>query len=135
MFSTVYISESTAAFQVDDLPALVAQASDKNGKAGLTGLLLYRDDRFLQTLEGPEQTVRALMAAITADPRHDHIRVLAEEQIEQRRFPDWSMVCPQVADADAEARLGSADLLAHAREGLQAFPSRTALLLHWFQMH
>lgn len=133
MFSAVYISTSTAVFEADDLPALLAQSRENNVAAELTGMLLYREGRFLQALEGPEDTVRAVMGTIAADPRHERIRVLAEEQIKERRFPGWSMGYPQVGDDENVP--GFTDFLSPGRDGFHDSTSRAKLLLDWFRVH
>ena len=135
MFSAVYISTATAVFGPDDLPALLAQSRENNGRADLTGMLLYREGRFLQALEGPEDTVRAVMTTIAGDPRHEHIKVLAEEQIEERRFPGWSMGYPQVGDDEAENVPGFTDFLSPGQDGFHDSTSRAKLLLDWFRVH
>ncbi len=135
MFSAVYISTSTSEFREGDLPALLEKSRENNGMADLTGMLLYREGRFLQALEGPEDTVRAVMSIIAADPRHEHIQVLAEEQIEERRFPAWSMGYPQVSDADVETLPGFTDFLSSNQRAFQDSSSRATLLLDWFRAH
>ena len=57
----------------------------------VTGMLLYRDGRFLQLLEGAEAEVRTLFAAIVADPRHHDLVVLRERHRVLRQFPTWTM--------------------------------------------
>jgi hypothetical protein len=42
-------------------------------------------------LEGPEEAVDELMAKIARDPRHTDVRVLLTENLEERRFSEWTM--------------------------------------------
>lgn len=135
MFSAVYISTAAAGFHADDLPELLAQSRTSNGESDLTGMLLYREGRFLQALEGPEDTVRAVMGTIAADPRHEHIQMLAEEQIENRRFPGWSMGYAPADDVAGENLPGFTDFLSQPRDDVQGDSSRAALLLDWFRVH
>ena len=91
MLSIVYSSAASRRFSRDDLAALLEQSRRSNEQDDLTGLLVYRDGRFLQLLEGPDAAVRQRMGVIEADDRHGAVRVLLEDEIEQRRFPEWTM--------------------------------------------
>ncbi|WP_285041390.1 BLUF domain-containing protein [Plantibacter sp. LMC-P-059a] len=91
MLSLVYASTATQPFNDEDLTALLATSRENNARAHLTGMLIYRDGRFLQVLEGPEAAVRGLMDTLTTDPRHTGIRVMFEEPIRERQFADWTM--------------------------------------------
>jgi hypothetical protein len=91
LLSLVYASRAVVGFGLDDLDDLLAHARSANARAGVTGLLLFRDHRFLQLLEGPATAVREKMAYIAEDPRHDQVTVLLEEHVPARQFPDWSM--------------------------------------------
>lgn len=55
---------------------LFTAARAHNKACGITGALLVREDVFVQTLEGNEQAVEALLARIRADVRHDALEVL-----------------------------------------------------------
>ena len=63
----------------------------KNARLGITGLLIYRDGAFIQSLEGEEPTVRELYARIQADGRHFQVCTLQAIPMAERQFPDWSM--------------------------------------------
>ncbi|KQM16390.1 hypothetical protein ASF83_11205 [Plantibacter sp. Leaf171] len=91
MLSLVYASTATQPFSDEDLTALLATSRENNARSGLTGMLVHRDGRFLQVLEGPEAAVRGLMDTLSADPRHTGIRVMFEEPIRERQFADWTM--------------------------------------------
>lgn len=54
-------------------------------------MLLYKDDVFQQMLEGPEDPVKSLVAAIKSDPRHRGVIKVLEGFEDERQFPDWSM--------------------------------------------
>lgn len=91
LLSLVYSSRAVVGFGLDALDELLVHARTANEAVGITGLLLYRDHRFLQLLEGPEAAVREKMSLITEDPRHDHVTVLLEEDVPRRQFPGWTM--------------------------------------------
>ena len=91
MFSLVYASTATNAFSSNELLEWVQPFREKNVRLGITGLLLYKHGSFMQALEGEEEAVRALYAAIRVDQNHHHVLTLVAMPIAARQFPDWSM--------------------------------------------
>ncbi|MFF7682324.1 BLUF domain-containing protein [Microbacterium sp. NPDC007973] len=86
-----YVSRAVDTFDDARLAELLGQSRRSNHEHDLSGMLLYRRGRFFQVLEGPKDAVDELMAKIRRDPRHDEIRVLLTEEIEERRFEEWTM--------------------------------------------
>ena len=87
----VYVSSATTLFTHDELLALLEQSRNRNGRAGVTGILLYRDGNFMQVLEGPRAAVDATHGRIQRDPRHRGLITLRNSGVPARSFPDWSM--------------------------------------------
>lgn len=102
MRSIVYSSTATRRFDADDLAALLAQSRETNSRLGLTGVLVHRDGRFLQLLEGPDEVVHDRMQAIQGDARHGEVRVLLEDEVDERQFPEWTMGFGSSDDSLAE---------------------------------
>lgn len=73
------------------LAAILGKSRVNNKRHDITGVMLYRNYRFLQVLEGPESDVDEVYAKIAADERHFDLKVLFDEPTETRHFPDWSM--------------------------------------------
>jgi len=78
------------------LPALVldeilVQSHRNNPRRGITGLLCFTSDIFVQVLEGGRDEVNDLYNAIIRDSRHSQVRMLVYEEITERRFGSWSM--------------------------------------------
>lgn len=90
--SLTYKSVATASPSVADLDALVGRARARNRDLSVTGMLLYEEGSFLQTLEGPPDKLDVLWAAIKRDARHDHIEVLSEHIAPSRLFSDWDLL-------------------------------------------
>ena len=99
VFQLVYTSKAVQEFWPDDLLALVEKARTKNAPRGITGMLLFHDDHFLQLLEGPELAVCACFNVIKTDPRHTGVRVLLSGTEPGRAFPDWTMGFERMEDA------------------------------------
>lgn len=75
-----------------ELDNLVARARRRNQSVGVTGMLLYENGRFLQTLEGPPEGLGAVWRSIQRDERHKDIEVLTEHFVEARLFSDWDLL-------------------------------------------
>lgn len=71
--------------------AILEESRRNNPARGITGLLCYADDIFVQVLEGGRGPVCDLLARIMRDERHDGVRLLSYEEIGQRRFGHWNM--------------------------------------------
>jgi hypothetical protein len=102
MFSLAYISTATSDMGDAELSTLLTKSRENNRHALLTGLLLYKDGRFLQFLEGPEASVREKMQVIASDKRHRSVAVLLEAEVQRRRFPQWTMGFQPVDDPMVE---------------------------------
>lgn len=91
LFSLVYVSRAVAPVAREELVGLLRQARAHNEAARLTGILLYRDQTFVQLLEGQRARVESLYASIREDPRHTDVTTVVTRDQLDRQFPDWSM--------------------------------------------
>jgi hypothetical protein len=91
LWQIIYLSRSLVHFTQQDLEELLAKSRQNNQALGLTGMLVYREQRFLQVLEGKVAEVEALFAKIGRDPRHGDVSILLSGQIAERSFGDWRM--------------------------------------------
>ncbi len=91
MYSLTYVSSATRPFTPEELRALLTVSRTNNDRAGVTGMLLYKDGNFMQVLEGEREAVLVTKARIAADPRHRGFLVLLTGESAQRQFGSWSM--------------------------------------------
>jgi hypothetical protein len=104
LFRIVYVSEAVGAASDGLMPLIdIVGASDRNNRRDhLTGVLMRCDRRFLQAIEGTRADLDRLMGRLSGDHRHKNIRVLSDEPIQSRLFPDWGMArvdpTPEVGD-------------------------------------
>lgn len=98
MIRITYLSEETAPFSPEALLELLTQCHANNPLRGLTGLLVYGNGTFLQSLEGEVAAVDTLMEKIARDPRHRNLRMLRRESITERLHADWSMGFERLTD-------------------------------------
>lgn len=70
----------------------IEKISVKNNKiSDITGILTYKENTFMQFLEGPELNLQRLFAKLKKDPRHTNIDVLRKTYIQERQFSYWHM--------------------------------------------
>ncbi|AHJ97012.1 BLUF domain-containing protein [Hymenobacter swuensis] len=87
----IYQSTAVMALSGPELERLLNQSRVHNQLAGVSGMLLYDGNRFLQVLEGPEVAVTHIFSRIVPDCRHTDVQVLANGPLAQRQFSAWSM--------------------------------------------
>jgi len=96
----IYCSRATTDVSPDELVALLTVSRRNNEAAGLSGMLLYSSQSFLQMLEGEPAAMADTYARIHADPRHRDLRLLLDAEVARPLFPDWSMGFDHVDDED-----------------------------------
>lgn len=73
------------------LSDILEQSRRNNPPRGITGLLCYTQDVFVQVLEGGREDVSGLLTKLMQDNRHRDVTVLLFEEIAERTFSGWSM--------------------------------------------
>lgn len=131
--SVVYHSAATPGLSSFDVDEILTASRVRNAAGAVTGMLLSENGRFLQALEGPEDTVRDLMSRIAEDPRHEHVRILVDEAVPARRFPDWAMARGHVGEIESLPLEEYWEALQDARDELPAAPTRAARVRAWFR--
>lgn len=71
--------------------SILAASRRNNGRAGLTGGLLFTQGCFAQVLEGPIEQVMEAYERIQCDERHRDVTVLQAGPVAEREFASWSM--------------------------------------------
>jgi hypothetical protein len=87
----LYASRTAGPVTAEQAEEIVRDSREYNPAHGITGILCYSDNLFMQLLEGGRRQVNELYARIVADPRHHDVVLLHYEEIPERRFADWSM--------------------------------------------
>ena len=91
LVSCLYASRVTTPLPAVVLDQILEQSHRNNPRRGITGLLCSTNDVFVQVLEGGRDEVCDLYNAIVRDERHSQVRLLAYEEIAERRFANWTM--------------------------------------------
>lgn len=91
IYSIVYTCVARQDMSESDIQEILAVSRRNNPSKGITGILFYRGNQFLQVLEGGEAVVRRLLDTILCDPRQKGLAVLDESTVAERMFGQWAM--------------------------------------------
>jgi len=91
MYHLVYISYASRPLREDDLLDILNESRLNNKKNGITGMLVYLREKFIQVLEGEYEAVNEVYKEIKSDLRHRKVTMVLEGNTETRLFKDWSM--------------------------------------------
>ncbi|HDS1548758.1 TPA: BLUF domain-containing protein [Stenotrophomonas maltophilia] len=86
-----YASEAIPGLSMDHVDDLARAATRFNFEAGVTGVLLYDGLRFLQYIEGPEDSINVVYSRILSARSHCELIELGRGRVSGRFFPYWSM--------------------------------------------
>ena len=101
----LYISRAVGAITTTMTGSILASARLHNRVAGITGVLCQGQGLFIQILEGERSTVNRLYATLIKDIRHQDVELVAIEEIQTRRFPEWSMAHVVISENDPIVQL------------------------------
>lgn len=105
MKRVVYCSQATFDLGPEQLMTLLEVARRHNTRAGLSGLLLYSSQSFLQVLEGDGPALASTYSRILVDDRHTNVRLLLDAEVAAPMFPDWTMGFEYLEAEDLAAEL------------------------------
>lgn len=91
LYHLVYVSSACEKMSPRHLSEIESISQLNNLKLNVTGVLLYENKKFMQFLEGPENSLLKLISAINNDGRHYGIDVMRFQSIPRRQFPGWQM--------------------------------------------
>jgi hypothetical protein len=87
----LYASRTTKAMNAKTVAAILASSQKNNPRRGISGVLCYSDEIYLQVLEGGRDSVCETFNTIVRDERHHQVCLLSFEEISERRFGCWTM--------------------------------------------
>jgi hypothetical protein len=87
----LYASRTPKEIDNTVLDSIISQSRTHNPGAGVTGILCYSGNIFMQVLEGNRREVSKLYNRIAVDSRHSNVEILLFEDITERRFSNWTM--------------------------------------------
>jgi hypothetical protein len=91
LVSMTYASRANPDVSAEDFNKILQQAQENNAANGITGMLTFNKDYFLQTIEGPRAQINRLLYSLVADQRHHDLQLLETRELKHREWPEWSM--------------------------------------------
>lgn len=101
----LYVSRATGPQTGTVTASILATAQAHNAAQNISGVLCQGQGLYLQVLEGERGAVNRLYASILQDRRHHDVQMLSLEEIDARRYPEWSMAHVSLSDDDVMIRL------------------------------
>tara|TARA_B100000902_G_C26861638_1_gene693328 strand:- start:112 stop:549 length:438 start_codon:yes stop_codon:yes gene_type:complete len=87
-----YCSRTTNQLDFDEVNEIAKTSSVRNNECDITGFLVFNQNYFVQTLEGPAKAVNDTYHRIAKDKRHKDIMILSyENDIPKRSFAHWDL--------------------------------------------
>jgi Sensors of blue-light using FAD len=87
----LYASRPATPLSTMVLDSILEQSRANNSPQGITGILCFNDDLFIQVLEGGRGEVCDTYNKIVRDDRHRDVHILTYDEISERRFGGWTM--------------------------------------------
>jgi hypothetical protein len=87
----LYASRAAETVTPELVESILRQSHERNPKLGITGVLCYGGDVYMQVLEGGRAAVNDLYNTIVRDSRHREVMLLQYHEIAERRFAGWTM--------------------------------------------
>lgn len=92
MHRFIYTSTAVAPLSAQQLADIAGACHRNNRRAGLSGLLVMHQGKFLHILEGEESRIRKVCERIQHDPRHRNFKVIEMAEIDERAFNRFTVV-------------------------------------------
>ena len=99
-----YVSAAEGVLTPDAIKRILHGSRRRNGKADITGCLLFSGRMFAQVLEGPPDAVQSLTDRIARDERHSRLRVVLTRDVQRRSYGNWAMAYLYSLDLEDELR-------------------------------
>ncbi len=87
----IYVSTLAPGVDVSELNSIREASARNNTANGVTGILVFGENYFLQQIEGGATAVNALFSKICRDKRHERVQILSYEEVSEREFEKWGM--------------------------------------------
>ena len=96
----LYVSKPVGPITTHVTASLLENSRVSNKKSEITGVLCQGTGIYMQVLEGERSAINALYSRIIADTRHQQVELLSFEEVDQRRYGQWSMALVQLSVDD-----------------------------------
>jgi len=124
----LYVSRAVGPQTTMMTTSILAQAHAHNPTQAITGVLCQGQGFFFQVIEGERSRVNALYRRIVADNRHQDVELLLCEEIQERRFDQWSMALVHLSVDDPMVKMQHPDFDPYSASGPQVLQQVLTLL-------
>lgn len=131
MLTTLIYRSQKRFIQDADLILLVEKANIENAACGVTGILLLKDNFYLQVLEGDECVLEQLFNKIKHDQRHYQVVELMRDYAPRRRFENVGMMFFDLNKLHTDDVLEKVRQLSHLK-GYLSMEERVYKFIHTF---
>jgi len=91
LVNMTYVSRANLDLSPKALGEILQQAQKNNTVNGVTGMLVFNNNYFLQTIEGPRAQINRLLYGLIIDQRHHDLQLLETRELKHREWSEWSM--------------------------------------------
>lgn len=109
LLQLAYISTRHPGMDDGEVERILSVSRLNNRRDGITGVLLFNGQRFLQMLAGPAPAVEQCYARIVRDSRHRALVQLGSKTAAARVFARWAMACQRTDCHAPDRRLAQVD--------------------------
>lgn len=105
LVSMTYASRANPDVSAKDFNEILQQAQENNAANGITGMLTFNKDYFLQTIEGPRAQINRLLHSLILDQRHYDLQLIETRELSHREWAKWSMNYASPTEANSAVYL------------------------------
>lgn len=113
-----YISHAYDELTSEDIADILEKSIKNNKLWNITGILLYKNKRFFQILEGDKSYIEKIYDKIALDARHYNITILNKSKSKMRLLGNWSMA---FLSDNKDFNISHSDLNDFEKENLENF--------------
>jgi hypothetical protein len=84
-----FASRARDGLRPSDTSEIIGASRANNARLGVTGVLVYSGESFLQLVEGPDGALSTLWRKLIIDDRHRQLTALHDGVADARWFDDW----------------------------------------------
>jgi len=116
----LYVSKPVGPITTYVTSSILETSSINNKSSEITGVLCQGSGIYMQVIEGQRSAINALFSRIMADKRHNTVEILSFEEIDQRRYGQWSMALVQLSLNDPMVQMAHPEFDPYSASGKDA---------------
>jgi hypothetical protein len=116
----LYVSKPVGPITTYVTSSILETSSLNNKSSEITGVLCQGSGVYMQVIEGQRSAISTLFSRIMADQRHSTVELLSLEEIDQRRYGQWSMALVQLSLNDPMVQMAHPEFDPYSASGKDA---------------